>query len=125
MTFDRHFFARAFEVLFPLAFAAFVLLKRSTTFPTWAKGLAIGAAITGLVVAALEFLLPHYRELGLTADSYLMLTRLKHQLVGFVGGIGVSILIACGRLKRRESGERVHRNVSARLDWDEHPKSLR
>jgi hypothetical protein len=106
MAFDGQFFARAVEVVFPLAFAAFVLLRRSTPFPSWAKGLAIGAAITGLVVAALGFLLPYYRELGLTPDNYVVLMRLKRTLVGFVIGIVVSIIVACGRSKPRESGER-------------------
>ena len=88
----------------PLAFAAFV--RRSTPFPSWAKGLAIGAAITGLVAAALGFLLPYYRELGLTADDYVMFMRFKRTLVGVVIGIVISIVVACGRTKARESGER-------------------
>jgi hypothetical protein len=106
MAFDAQFFARALESVFPLAFAAFVLLSRSTPFPSWAKGLAIGAAITGLVAAALSFLLPHYRELGLTIDGYVALMRLKRTLVGVVIGIVISILVARGRTKPRESGER-------------------
>jgi hypothetical protein len=106
MAFDGQFFARALEVLFPLAFAAFVLLRRSTPFPSWAKGLAIGAAITGLIAAALGFLLPYYRELGLTDDDYVVLMRLKRTLVGVVIGIVISIVVACERPKSRESGER-------------------
>jgi len=106
MAFDGQFFARALEVLFPLAFAAFVLLRRSTPFLSWAKGLAIGAAITGLIAAALGFLLPYYRELGLTDDDYVVLMRLKRTLVGVVIGIAISIVVACERPKSRESGER-------------------
>ena len=106
MAFNGQFFAHALEVLFPLAFAAFVLLRRSTLFPPWAKGLAIGAAITGLVAAALGFLLPYYRELGLTADDYVVLMRLKRTLGGVVIGIVISIIVAFGRPKPRESGER-------------------
>jgi hypothetical protein len=106
MAFDGQFFARPLEVLFPLAFAAFVLLRRSTPFPSWAKGLAIGAAITGLIAAALGFLLPYYRELGLTDNDYVVLMRLKRTLVGVVIGIVISIVVACERPKSRESGER-------------------
>jgi hypothetical protein len=106
MAFDGQFFARALEVLFPLAFAAFVLLRRSTPFLSWAKGLAIGAAITGLIAAALGFLLPYYRELGLTDNDYVVLMRLKRTLVGVVIGIVISIVVACERPKSRESGER-------------------
>jgi hypothetical protein len=106
MAFDGQFFAGALEVLFPLAFAGFVLLRRSTPFPSWAKGLAIAAAITGLVAAALGFLLPYYRELGLTADHYVTLMRFRRVLAGVVIGIVISIIVACRRPKLRESGER-------------------
>jgi len=100
-------FASAIEVLFPPAFAAFVLLKRSSPgpFPSWAKGLAIGAAVAGLVAAVLHFLLPHYRELGLTADDYVVLMHFWRTLVGVVMGIIISIVVACMRTRRRESGD--------------------
>ena len=106
MGFDSQFFSRAVEVLFPPAFAAFVLLRRSPPFPSWAKGLAIGAAVAGLAAAALDFLLPHYRELGLTADDYVMLMRSRRVIVGVVMGIVISIVVACMRRTPRESGER-------------------
>ncbi len=106
MAFDGQLFAGALEVVLPLAFAAFVLLRRSMPFPSWAKGLAIGAAISGLVAAAVGFLLPYHRELGLTHDNYVVLMRLKRTLVGIVIGIVISIIVACGRPKPREGGER-------------------
>ena len=101
-------FGVAFEVLFPPAFAAFVLLKRSRPgpFPSWAKGLAIGAAVAGLVAAVLHFLALHYRELGLTLDDYVVLMHFWRTLVGAVMGIIISIVVACMRKTPREAGER-------------------
>ena len=78
MTFDGQFFVRAIEVLFPTSFAIFAFFRRS--FPPWAKGLAIVAAVVGLGVASLSFLLPHYRELGLTQHRYMVLMHLKRTL---------------------------------------------
>jgi hypothetical protein len=60
-----------------------------------------------IVAAALGFLLPYYRELGLTADDYVVLMRLKRTLVGVVIGIVISIIVEFGRVKPRESGERL------------------
>ena len=102
MTFDGQFFARAVEVLFSPSFAVFALLRRS--FPPWAKGLAIGAAVVGLGVAALSFLLPHYRELGLTDHDYVVLMHWKRTLVGVVVGVAISIVVAC-ETKGRKRGE--------------------
>jgi hypothetical protein len=102
-------FADAVELLFPPALAAFVLFRRSSPgpFPPWAKGLAIGAAAAGLVVAALHYLLPHYRELGMTFDSYVALMHFKRNLAGIVMGIFISIVVACmPKTTPRESGER-------------------
>jgi hypothetical protein len=103
MTFDGQFFARALELLFPPSFAVFALLRRS--FPPWAKGLAIGAAVVGLGAAALSFLLPHYRELGLTDHDYIVLMRCKRTLVGVVMGIVISIVVAC-ETRSRDRAER-------------------
>jgi hypothetical protein len=102
MTFDGQFFGRTLEVIFPPSVAVLALLRRS--FPPWAKGLAIGAAVVGLVGAAVSFLLPHYRELGLTADDYVMLMRLRFVLAGVVMGIVISIVVAC-ETKGRKHGE--------------------
>ena len=99
-------FANAFELIFPVAFAAFVLLRRTNPFPSWAKILAIGVAAAGLVVAALNYLLPHYRELGMTTDSYIMLMHFRRTLAGVVIGIVISILVSCARTtspRKRES----------------------
>ena len=93
MTFDGQFVGRVIEVLFPTAIIVFAWLRRS--LPPWAKGLAIGAATVGFGVAALSFLLPHYRELGLTDHDYVLLMHLKRTLAGTVCGIVISILVAC------------------------------
>jgi peptidoglycan biosynthesis protein MviN/MurJ (putative lipid II flippase) len=97
----------AVEVLFPTAFAAFVLLKRSSPgpFPSWAKGLAIGAALAGLVAAVLHYQALHYRELGMTLGNYMVLMHFWRTLVGVVMGIIISIVVACMRKPRRESRE--------------------
>jgi hypothetical protein len=104
MAFDGQFFAGALEVLFPVAFAAFVLLRRSSPgpFPSWAKGLAIGAAVVGLLVAVLHYLALHYRELGMTLDNYMVLMHLTRTLAGVVCGIIISIVVSCMRARRRE-----------------------
>jgi peptidoglycan biosynthesis protein MviN/MurJ (putative lipid II flippase) len=100
-------FGTAVEILFSPAFAAFVLLKRSSPgpFPSWAKGLAIGAAVAGLVAAGLHFALPRCRELGLRDDDYVELMHFWRTLVGVVMGIIISIVVACMRTRRRESGD--------------------
>ena len=108
VTLSYTLFANALELLFPPAFAAFVLLRRSSPgpFPSWAKGLAIGAAVAGLVVAVLHYLALHYRELGMTLDNYMVLMHLRRTLAGVVMGIVISIVVACMRKTPRESGER-------------------
>jgi|ERR1700736_1543418 len=78
-------------------------LRRS--FPPWAKGLAIGAAVVGLGATALSFLLPHYRELGLTSHDYVVLMRCKRTLIGIVMGIVISIVVAC-ETRSRDRGDR-------------------
>jgi hypothetical protein len=105
MPFDGRFFALAIEVLFPVAFAGFVLLRRSRPFPSWAKGLAVGAAVAGLAAAVLDFILPYYRELGLTTRDRVVLLRLSCALAGIVIGIVISIIVACMRTKPDERGE--------------------
>jgi hypothetical protein len=104
MAFDGQFFVGALEVLFPVSFAAFVLLRRSSPgpFPSWAKGLAIGAAVVGLLVAVLHYLALHYRELGMTLGNYMVLMHLRRTLAGVVGGIIISIVVSCMRERRRE-----------------------
>lgn len=103
MAFGGQFFARALEILFPLAFAAFVLLRRSTPFPSWAKGLAVGAGVVGLAAPALQLSLQYYRELGLTGDDYMLGMRVSRMLSGVFIGIVISIVVACGRKKPGES----------------------
>jgi hypothetical protein len=99
-------FSVAADVLVPLAFAAFVLLRRSVPFPPWAKGLGVGAGVVGLAAAALRFSLPYYRELGLTADDYVMGMRLSRTLSGVFTGIVISIVVACMRTKPHKSANR-------------------
>ena len=94
----------AVELLFPLLFAAYVLRRSSPgPFPSWAKGLAIGAAVVGLVVAVLHYLALHYRELGMTLDDYMVLMHFKRTLEGVVYGIIISIVVSCMRTVRREN----------------------
>ena len=97
-------FANAVELLLPLVFAVYVLRRSSPgPFPSWAKGLAIGAAVAGLVVAVLHYLALHYRELGMTLDDYMLLMHLRRTLAGVVFGIIISIVVSCMRTMRRES----------------------
>ena len=92
-------FADAVEFLYPLAFAAFILFRRSHPgpFPSWTKKLAISAAAAGIVVAVLHYLLPHYRELGMTAGAYVALMHFRRILAGVVVGILLSIVVYCTR----------------------------
>ena len=99
-------FANAVELLFPLVFAVYVLRRsRPVPFPLWAKGLAIGAAGTGVVVAVLHYLALHYRELGMTLDNYMVLMHARRTLAGVVFGIIISIAVSCMRERRRESDD--------------------
>ena len=103
MTLSYTLFANALELLFPLVFAVYVLRRSSPDpFPSWAKGLAIGAAVVGLVVAVLHYLALHYRELGMTLDNYMVLMHLRRTLAGVVFGIIISIVVSCMRDRRRE-----------------------
>ena len=106
MTLSYTLFASALELLFPLVFAVYVLRRSSPgPFPSWAKGLAIGAAVAGLVVAVLHYLALHYRELGMTLDNYMVLMHLRRTLAGVVCGIIISIVVSCMRERRRESDD--------------------
>ena len=106
MTLSYKLFADAVELLIPPAFAMFVLLRRSSPgpFPSWAKGLAIGAAVTGLVVAVLHYLALHYRDLGMTSDEYMVLMHFRRTLAGVVIGIILSIIVSCMRTTPPETG---------------------
>jgi hypothetical protein len=104
-------FSITIEFLVPLGFAAFVLLRRSPAFPRWAKGLAVAAAIVGLAAAVLQLSLPHYRELGLTADEYVLLMRLSRTLGGVVVGIVISIVVACMRTRPHEGADRPNQSL--------------
>lgn len=99
-------FANALELLFPLMFAVYVLRRsRPVPFPSWAKGLAIGAAVVGLVVAVLQYLALHYRELRITLDDYMVLMHVRRTLTGVVFGIIISIVVSCMRERRHEGGD--------------------
>jgi hypothetical protein len=99
-------FANALELLFPLVFAVYVLRRsRPVPFPSWAKGLAIGAAVTGLVVVVLNSLALHYRELGMNLDNYMVLMHVRRTLAGVVIGIIISIVVSCMRERRREGDD--------------------
>jgi hypothetical protein len=105
MAFDGQFIADALELLFPVAFAAFVLLRRSSPgpFPSWAKGLAIGAAVVGLLVAVLHYLALHYRELGMTEHEYMLLMHWKRTLAGVVSGIVISVVVAIETMRHERA----------------------
>lgn len=99
-------FSIAVDVLVPVGFVIFVFLRHSVPFPSWAKGLGVGAGVVGLAAAALRLSLPYYRELGLTADDYVAGMRLSRTLSGVFIGIVISIVVACMRTKPRESANR-------------------
>jgi Na+/proline symporter len=106
MVIDDELFAGALAVVFPVAFAAFVFLRRSRPFPGWAKGVAVAAAIAGITSAVLSFVLLHHRDFGLSTPARFNLLGTKHTLDGIVIGFVLSVVFACMRTVPGRSGER-------------------
>lgn len=78
----------------PVAFAAFVWLRRELRCIPWARTAAVVAAASGISAASLSFVASRADTLDLTRHTYLVLLASKHTLNGVFAGIVICVLLS-------------------------------
>lgn len=95
-------FFSAMGVLFPVAFAVYVLLHRSRVYAAWARSAAMIMCLVALAAGTLNWPVLQWRNFHLTREAYDKLIGVRDLFGGICVGIIFSIWLARPYRKKAE-----------------------